>query len=240
LLQQAAVERFGKPLISVGSRIRATKGGGFSGGTAASLAENRKAAARDPLAAMRLADPFALCPGFVGPAQPDGHAVRYDERVSSWLAPFVMATINTKNVHRTNYLLGHPYGSTFTYDEMTMAGDGGTGRQRAMDIADKAETAANSPHKPGAGPSKADREKGFYDILFVGHSEDGDECRGAMKGNLDPGYGSTSRMIAQIALGLLLDEAPPGISTPTAALRQRIADRFQQHDVMRFALEHVV
>jgi len=29
--------------------------------------------------------------------------------------------INTKNVHRTNFLLGHPYGTGFVYDEMMVA-----------------------------------------------------------------------------------------------------------------------
>jgi len=50
------------------------------------------------------------------------------------LVPFPMAPVNTKNVHRTNFLLGHPYGTDFVYDEMMVApghdGRAGTGGYR--------------------------------------------------------------------------------------------------------------
>ena len=41
----------------------------------------------------------------------------YDPSMNVWLVPFPMAPINTKNVHRTNFLLGHPDGTDFVYDD---------------------------------------------------------------------------------------------------------------------------
>lgn len=59
-------------------------------------------------------DPFALTSGFKGPDQPAGDKPQFDEATKSWVAPFIMAAINTRNVRRTNFLLGHPFGKEFT------------------------------------------------------------------------------------------------------------------------------
>ena len=61
--------------------------------------------------------PFGLTPGFEGAAQPSGTTPETDPDVGE-VAPFMMAVINTKNVHRSNLLMGHPYGRDFVYDEM--------------------------------------------------------------------------------------------------------------------------
>ena len=125
-LQEKAREKFGRPARRVKARLRKVKGG-MSGGTAASARATLAAAARDPALMRLLTDPFALTPGFTGPSQPSGLIPEYDPRMNVWLVPFPMAPINTKNVHRTNFLLGHPYGTDFVYDEMMVApGIGGT------------------------------------------------------------------------------------------------------------------
>ena len=94
--------------------------GGLSGGTLASGMATMAAVQRDPSIGKLLADPFALTPGFTGPAQPDGDKAYEDKVAGSWVARFMMAGINTKAVHRTNFLLGHPWGADFQYDEMLM------------------------------------------------------------------------------------------------------------------------
>ena len=38
----------------------------------------------------------------------------------------VMAAINTRNVHRSNFLLGHAWGADLVYDEMLLTGPGDT------------------------------------------------------------------------------------------------------------------
>ena len=121
-LQDEAMRRFGAPLTRVRGRVRVMKGT-FSGGTIASALASIEAARRDRDLARVMADPFALTPGFRGPAQPEGDSAAYDDAAQSWTAPFVMAAINTKNVHRTNALRGHPWGRDFVYDERILTGE---------------------------------------------------------------------------------------------------------------------
>ena len=135
--------------------------GGFSGGTAASLKATLAAAARDPSILGLLTNPFALTPGFQGPSQPSGLLPEYDKSIEAWVAPFIMAPINTKNVHRTNFLLGEAYGADFVYDEMMVAGLGDIGKAAAEAIAKINPLASDKGPKPGEGPSKEERDEGL-------------------------------------------------------------------------------
>jgi short subunit dehydrogenase-like uncharacterized protein len=178
-----------------------------------------------------LTNPFALTPGFSGPHQPAGLIPEYDATIGAWCAPFIMAAINTKNVHRTNFLLDHPYGDDFVYDEMMVAGLGDLGKAAAEAIAKVNPLAGDKGPKPGEGPSKEERETGHYDLLFVGLMPDGQRVDAVVTGDKDPGYGSTSKMIAEAALCLVNDvpDAPGGIWTPGAImgapLRKRLIAR---------------
>ncbi len=133
-LQSQAQARLGAPLVRVHGRVKVMKGG-FSGGTAASLIATLEAAGRDAALARTLVDPFVLTPGFRGPPQPDDHTAAWDDLAQSWTGPFVMAPINTKNVHRTHALRGHPWGRDFTYSERMLTGTGATGKRRAKALA---------------------------------------------------------------------------------------------------------
>ncbi|MBS0479040.1 MAG: saccharopine dehydrogenase NADP-binding domain-containing protein [Proteobacteria bacterium] len=225
-LQQCAIAKHGKPAPRVKGRVRVMKGG-FSGGTAASLKATLAAAARDPRIVALLASPFALTPGFKGPHQPTGLIPEYDSSVGAWVAPFIMAPINTKNVHRTNFLLGERYGADFVYDEMIVAGLGDIGKAAAEAIAKVNPLAGDKGPKPGEGPSKEERDSGHYDIIFIGEYPDGGRVECVVTGDRDPGYGSTSKMIAESALCLVEDvEGDGGIWTPGGlmgdALRERL------------------
>src|SRR5260370_10957567 len=84
--------------------------------------------------------------------------------------------------------------------------------------------------KHGGGPTRAEREKGFYDILFLGELPGGGRVEAVVTGDRDPGYGSTSKMIAESALCLVRDvQGEGGIWTPGAlmgpALRKRLKER---------------
>ena len=97
---------------------------------------------------------------------------------------------------------------------------------------------ANSP-KPGEGPSRQDRESGFYDAVFTGVAADGRKVRVAVKGDMDPGYGSTSKMIAETAI-CLVNEAPEvtgGIGFPWAALGTRLVERLRSRAGLSFEEE---
>src|SRR4051794_4828529 len=101
--QQTAKNMLGAPVGRVKGRVRAMKGT-FSGGTAASIKATFAAAAKDLSLVALLKNPFSLTPGFEGPKQPPGNKPLFDPDLDAWTAPFVMATINTRSVHRSNLL----------------------------------------------------------------------------------------------------------------------------------------
>lgn len=238
-LQQHAIATSGAPLSRVKGRVRKMKGT-FSGGTAASFAETMARAAKEPDVINRLRDPFSLVPDFDGPKQPSGMKVIFEEDLNTWSAPFIMASINTKNVHRSNALLGHRYGEDFVYDEMFATGPGENGEQFANMIANDKSMAENPP-KPGEGPSKEERETGFYDAMFTGVTADGTRLTAGVAGDKDPGYGSTSKMIAESALCLVKnvgrDETPGGVYTPAPAMGEALIGRLQEHAGLTFQIE---
>ena len=237
-LQKHCVAQFGATAPRVRGRVRAMKGGA-SGGTIASLTATMAAAAKRPALFKLLASPFALTPGFDGPDQPNGMLPRYDKAVGAWLAPFVMAPINTKNVQRSNFLLGHAWGADLRYDEMMVApGLGELGKAAAEAIAKANPFGDAKVPQPGEGPDKEARETGFYDVLFVGEMPDGRSLRLAVKGDRDPGYGSTSKMIAEAAL-CLAREAPAtgGIWTPGALMGDALVERLVANAGLTFEIE---
>lgn len=234
-LQAEAVRRHGKPAPRVKGRVR-KMAGGASGGTIASLTETLKAVAKKPSLALLLKSSFALTPGFEGPSQPTGLIPEYDSATGTWTAPFIMAPINTKNVHRTNFLLGHQWGADLVYDEMVMTTIGDAGKAMAEAMA-KANPFGESKLQPGEGPSKEERENGFYDILFIGEYPDGTTVRASVQGDRDPGYGSTSKMLAETGMALLENKGAGGVWTPGALLGDALIDRLTANAGLNFKIE---
>ena len=238
-VQKEARRVFGAPASRVKGRVREMRGT-FSGGTAASGRAIFEAAAKDPSLLALVRNPFALTPEFEGPRQPLGNKPAFDEDLQTWLTPFFMANINTRNVHRSNMLMGFPYGRDFVYDEMQITGPGEEGEALAKRIvAANNRMAASAGPKPGEGPSKEERENGLYDLLYVAIAPDGRQVRASVKGDRDPGYGSTSKMIAECAICLLRDtpDVKPGIWTPGAAMGDRLIKRLVDHAGLTFQVE---
>lgn len=237
MLQKEAVARFGAPAPRVKGRVRSMQGT-FSGGTAASLAATVKSVAKDPSLIKVLNNPFGLTPGFEGPEQPSGLLPHYEEEFGKWAAPFIMAAINTKNVHRTNLLRGFPYGEDFRYDEMMLTSPGEAGKAAADAITGLLKNPFGAkPPAPGEGPSAEERENGHYDLVFRGEYPDGRSLSYGVKGRYDPGYGSTSRMLAETGIALLACQAEGGIGTPGSFLGESLVDRLRAHAEIAFALE---
>jgi short subunit dehydrogenase-like uncharacterized protein len=123
-----------------------------------------------------------------------------------------------------------------------LTGPGEKGEEAAKRIAAAINAekmgASNGP-KPGEGPSKAERDNGLYDLLFVAIAPDGRQVRAAVRGDRDPGYGSTSKMISECAVCLLRDtpEVPAGIWTPGAAMGHKLIKRLVDHAGLTFAVE---
>ncbi|MDP2066039.1 MAG: saccharopine dehydrogenase NADP-binding domain-containing protein [Burkholderiaceae bacterium] len=253
-LQGQAQARLGAPLVRVHGRVKVMKGG-FSGGTAASLIATLEAAGRDAALARTLVDPFALTPGFRGPPQPDDRTAAWDDLAQSWTGPFVMAPINTKNVHRTHALRGHPWGRDFTYSERMLTGTGAAGERRAKALARTARLQdwllRLAPARalirrfvlpqPGQGPGKAQRDSGRYEVVFVGQTASGQTLRATVRGDRDPGYGSTCKLISESALCLLQDVdrtmTPGGVWTPGAAMGLTLVRRLQERAGLQFAVD---
>ena len=237
--QQMAKKTLGAPVSRVKGRVRAMTAT-FSGGTAASVKATFAAAAKDLSLVALLKNPFVLTPGFEGPKQPPGNKPVFDQDLDAWTAPFAMSTINTRNVHRSNLLMGFPYGNDFVYDEMVLTGPGEQGEANAKRVlAANAEKGGPGAPKPGEGPSREQRESGLYDLLFVGLAPDGRQVRVSVRGDRDPGYGSTSKMIAECAICLLRDtpEVLGGIWTPGAAMGDKLIKRLVDHAGLTFEVE---
>lgn len=232
--QEEAKKKLGHYLPRVRGRVRDMKGG-LSGGTAASGQATMEAAQKDPSVITKLMNPYCITPGLEGPVQPDLNTAYYDDVVESWVAPFMMAAINTKAVHRSNYLLGQPWGQDFIYDEMLMVeGDpaqGGTAADFDM----------SNPPKPGEGPTKQEREEGFYDVIFIGEDAAGKQIQTCVKGDMDPGYGSTSKMLAESALCLAKDisrdRTPGGAYSTAPAMGPELIKRLTENAGLTFAVE---
>jgi short subunit dehydrogenase-like uncharacterized protein len=235
-LQQHCIDHLGSPAPRIKGRVRAMQGK-FSGGTAASLKATMAAAATDKSVITHLMNPFCLVPGFDGPEQPRGDKPAYDESLGSWATSFVMAPINTKNVHRTNALLGHKYGTDFVYDEMMLTGPGEQGEAIAKHVASTPMIGTPDDPKPGEGPTKEERDNGLYDVLFVAEYPDGRKAKLSVKGDRDPGYGSTSKMIAETAIALAKFDGPGGFTTPAAALGGKLIRRLEAHAGLTFTIE---
>ena len=239
-LQTLAQEKFGKAFPRVKGRVERIQGGP-SGGTVASLVGSTKAAAADPAVRDVMISPFGLTPGFTGAKQPHGQAAVEDEELGTWAAPFVMAVINVKNVHRTNVLAGLPWGADFVYDEMMVTGPGEKGAETARQIAAMGPGGGMGASKlqPGEGPSKEERENGFFTIALHGSGLGDHTGVVRVSGDKDPGYGCTSMMISQAALCLLRDgiAAEGGIWTPGAAMGETLVKRLSDAGVLTFVAE---
>ncbi|MBB4359831.1 short subunit dehydrogenase-like uncharacterized protein [Bradyrhizobium sp. CIR18] len=238
-VQEEARRVFGAPAARVKGRVRDMRGT-LSGGTAASAKATFDAVAKDLSLVAILNDHFALTPGFTGPKQPKGNRAAYEEDLQSWAAPFMMALINTRNVHRSNMLMGFPYGQDFVYDEMVLTGPGEKGEANAKRVmaVNAEKTGPNAP-KPGEGPSKEERDNGLFNLLYVAIAPDGRQVRAGVTGDRDPGYGSTSKMISECAICLLRDAAdvPAGFWTPGAAMQHKLIKRLQDNAGLTFTVE---
>jgi short subunit dehydrogenase-like uncharacterized protein len=75
--------------------------------------------------------------------------------------------------------------------------------------------------------------------LFVGYGPDNQRLDVSVKGDRDPGYGSTSKMISESAIALIEDSAGVGggVMTPAAAFGVKFTERLASRAGVSFAVE---
>ena len=236
-LQNEVKKQTGRTSNKVRARVRVMEGE-FSGGTAASFGATMASLKTNPELFNILGNPFSLSEGFQGPQQENDSKPVFDEALGVWVAPFFMAPINTKNVHRSNMLQNHAYGKDFLYNEMWVAGPGEEGEQIAKMMATANPMSGDDVPKPGEGPSKESREAGNYDVLFCADIE-GSVISTSVTGDMDPGYGSTSKMIAESAICLVKDSAElkGGIYTPASSMGSKLIKRLVDNAGLTFNVE---
>ncbi|GGI86807.1 saccharopine dehydrogenase [Polymorphobacter multimanifer] len=252
-LQRFALERFGQSCDRIAMRVVSIKGGA-SGGTIASMVNMVKEAVSDAELRQELKDPYSLCPpghGFSAP-QPDVK-IAYDNIYGSWIAPFVMAGINTRVVHRSNALSSNSYGDEFRYEEAVVTGEGAKGKRMAR----AATWGVNALMvglavpplrwlletvvlpKPGEGPTEKAQLEGGFDLVFLGSTAKGDTIGCRVTGDRDPGYGSTAKMLSQAAACLAKDvpaEVAGGFWTPATIMGDVLIERLKAHAGLSFEL----
>ena len=251
--QKQAEAKFDSACDVIHMRVKAAKGG-LSGGTIASMATIFEEVSQDKSRRKQVANPYLLNDDKDTPSirQDNVSKPEYDSEHKRWLAPFVMASINTRIVHRSNQLLGYEYGRDFKYDEAMWMKDGIKGKlssyamsavllgfATAMIIKPSRELL--SKHvlpKSGSGPSKEDQENGYFDIRLFGQTAKKDSIATKVTGDKDPGYGSTSRMLSQAALCLAQDiskeEVGGGFWTPASVMGDKLLTRLEEHAGLSF------
>jgi short subunit dehydrogenase-like uncharacterized protein len=230
--------------------------GGASGGTIASMLHMLEEAERDPAVMTAMTEPYALNPKGerTGPDAPERTMPRWDPDFRQWTAPFMMAGIDTKVVRRSNALLGYAYGKGFRYDEAMLMGASPLGFAKAcvtstgtlammgaMAIGPLRRAVSGRLPQPGEGPSKARREAGYFDIRLRGEhpSDAAKSLRGRIRGDRDPGYGSTSKMLGESAVCLAQDQLPAtgGCWTPASAMGDALLARLGANAGVTFEIE---
>ena len=251
--QTKAEEKFGEACDVIHMRVKAAKGG-LSGGTIASMATIFEEVGQDPSRRKQVANPYLLNDDKESPnvRQTNISKPEYDSEHKRWVAPFVMASINTRVVHRTNQLLDYEYGRDFKYDEAMWMKDGVKGKLSSYAMSAglfgfatammvKPSREFLSKHvlpKSGSGPSKDEQENGYFDIRFFAHTTKKDAIHTKVTGDKDPGYGSTSRMLAQAALCLAQDiskeDVGGGFWTPASAMGDDLLASLEEHAGLSF------
>ena len=235
-LQKETKKVYGKTAGYVRGRVMVMDGE-FSGGTAASLKATMKSLKHKPELFEVLVNPLSLSKIKDGIQQPQDSKPFYDEKLESWVAPFFMAPINTKNVHRSNNLLNFPYGKDFKYNEMWVSGPGDEGETLSKLIASTNPLMGDNIPKPGEGPSKESREKGSFDIHFYADIDD-EVLSVSVSDDMDPGYGSTSKMIVESAICIVKEcnNLVGGIYTPSSSMGDKLIARLEKNAGLKFRL----
>jgi short subunit dehydrogenase-like uncharacterized protein len=228
--------------------------GGVSGGTVDSMRVVTELA-RDKDTRRVLVNPQALSsgPGEVVRAErgadpsdtPVGAASDVDPSLRGSIAPFFMASFNTRIVRRSNFVLNGAYGADFRYGESMLVGKNAiTSRIAAggiavalgaffggMSLKPTRRILDRILPKPGEGPDEASRDRGHFTHKTFTTTTTGKRYVATVAAQGDPGYKATAMMMGEAALALALDrdKLPDlhGVLTPASAMGDALSDRLR-------------
>lgn len=253
LVQKAAKERFGRPCSEVKGRVIGVAGGP-SGGTIESMANVAQVIRHDKEARRYMVDPYSLNPES-SPRGPDGSdpMLAFFDPDFGFCAPFIMSGVNVRIVRRSNALMDFAYGPEFSYNEAVAHGQGFRSRFKAIKGAMemggtflavafpllRAFAHALGTPKPGEGPSREQRERGWFELAFLGKLTDDNgvpqTVRAKVRGERDPGYGSTTWMLSESAVCLAKDtdrlSVGGGSWTPASCFGALLIERLNALDM---------
>ena len=236
---------------SIKMRVAGVKGG-ISGGTYGSINNLLKEAYSNKKIFRVLNNPYGLNPKnkMEGMDKKDLRKIIFDKESNSWIYPFIMAGINTKIVRRSHALTNFQYGKDFRYEEATMSGKGISGLLKAILAVFPLAMIGLNPNsllkkivnsympKPGEGPGPEKRKNGFYNLRFYVTIDERRKAFAKVVGDNDPGYGSTSKMLAESALCLAFDKLPEnyGVVTPSIAMGKQLLERLRNNAGLDFKI----
>ncbi len=159
----------------------------------------------------------------------------HDEPVAGgWVVPAPL--IDPQHVLRSARALDR-YGPDFSYSHYLVTGSlaklaalgFGVGTATALAQLPFGRDLLLKLKDPGDGPSAAQRAKAFFRVRFIARTGDGRRLVTEVSGG-DPGYGETSKMLAESALCLAHDELPAlsGQLTTAVAMGQPLIERLQR------------
>jgi len=166
----------------------------------------------------------------------------HDRVVDAWVVP--LPTIDPQTVLRSARALDR-YGPSFSYSHYfaakrlpVLAGmAAGAGAFIALAQLPPTRRALMKLKDPGEGPSPEQRQRNWFKVRFLGIGG-GTRIVTEVSGG-DPGYGETSKMLAESALCLARDELPAlaGQLTPAVAMGQPLIERLQRAGIEFRVLE---
>ncbi|MCZ7680707.1 MAG: saccharopine dehydrogenase [Sandaracinaceae bacterium] len=161
--------------------------------------------------------------------------VRYEPEIGGWAAP--LPTIDPQVVLRSARIL-EDYGPDFAYGHYVrvkklptlVAGAAFVGGVFALAQLPPTRALLLKVKDPGEGPSEEQRARAWFRVTFLAKAE-GRTVVTEVSGG-DPGYGETSKMLAESALCLAFERGrtPPhsGVITPAAAMGRPLIERLQR------------
>jgi short subunit dehydrogenase-like uncharacterized protein len=181
--------------------------------------------------------------------RPDGRRVRasrttphHERAVGAWALP--MPTIDPQIIRRSARALDR-YGPDFSYGHyvavkrlpVAVGLAGGVAGLFTLAQIPPARSWLLGRRQPGEGPTPEQREKGWFKVRFVG--EGGGRRVVTEVAGGDPGYGETSKMLAESALCLAHDDLPAtaGQVTTAVAMGDALMERLKRAGIEFNVLE---